>query len=138
MESVARKCEYLERVRAGAAVDNATVVCARAEDWQDGAGWADVVTARALAAQPVVLEYAAPLLRIGGVLIDWRGARDPEEEDRGERACVVLGLERVEVLWADAYDGAREHHLHVFRKLRETPARFPRRAGIARKRPLGA
>ncbi len=50
----------------------------------------DVVLARALAPQPVVLEYAAPLLRMGGALVDWRGRRDPAAEDggrRGPRRC---------------------------------------------------
>jgi 16S rRNA (guanine527-N7)-methyltransferase len=42
-----------------------------------------------------------------------------------------------EVRWTEPFPGAREHHLHVFVKEEATPERFPRRPGIARKRPLG-
>jgi 16S rRNA (guanine527-N7)-methyltransferase len=49
----------------------------------------------------------------------------------------LLGLRSVEVRSVAPFEGATEHHLHVFVKEAQTPARFPRRAGIARKRPLG-
>jgi 16S rRNA (guanine527-N7)-methyltransferase len=111
-------------------------VPARAEEWGDGSSHHDLVVARALAAQPVVLEYAAPLLKVGGALVDWRGKRMPEEEDLADRAAEALGLRRTEVRRVVPFAGARDHHLHVFVKVEETPARFPRRAGVARKRPL--
>jgi 16S rRNA (guanine527-N7)-methyltransferase len=136
VESQRRKCEFLERIRAAAGVENAEVVCARAEDWDDGAARNDLVVVRALAPQAVVLEYAAPLLRIGGSLVDWRGRRSSEEEAAGERAAEILGMQRTKVLRVSSVAGVTDHHLHVFEKLRETPPRFPRRAGMARKRPL--
>jgi 16S rRNA (guanine527-N7)-methyltransferase len=75
VESQRRRCEFLERVCAAAEVENARTVWARAEEWDEGISRNDVVVARALAPQPVVLEYAAPLLRMGGALVDWRGRR---------------------------------------------------------------
>lgn len=137
VESQRRKCEFLERVCLAAAVENARVVPARAEEWSDGSSRNDVVLARALAAQPVVLEYAAPLLRMGGTLLDWRGKRVPEEEGLAEDAAKMLGLRRTALRRVVPFEGAMDHHLHVFVKVTETPARFPRRAGVARKRPLG-
>lgn len=137
VESQRRRCEFLQRVCAAAAIENAKVVRARAEEWREGASCNDVVVARALAPQPVVLEYAAPLLRIGGTLVDWRGRRVRADEQAGERAAASLGLTRVEVLSVTPFEGVRDHHLHVFVKATQTPARFPRRAGVARKRPLG-
>ncbi len=138
VESQRRRCEFLERMCTAAEIDNACVVCSRAEEWRAGIARCDVVTARALAPQPVVLEYAAPLLRMGGTLVDWRGRRDEAAERAGERAAAVLGLSLVEVRRVVPFEGASDHHLHVFVKTDETPARFPRRAGMARKRPLGA
>jgi 16S rRNA (guanine527-N7)-methyltransferase len=138
VESRQRRCRFLERVCREAAIENATVVCARAEEWREGACRNDVVVARALAAQPVVLEYAAPLLRVGGVLVDWRGRRAAAEEEQASRAGAVLGMRRVEVRAVRPFAGARDRHLHVFVKEHPTPPRFPRRAGMARKRPLGS
>lgn len=137
VESQRRRCEFLERVCAAAGVENAHVVWARAEEWREGVSRSDVVVARALAPQPVVLEYAAPLLRLGGTLVDWRGRRDPAAETAAERAASSLGLRRGEIRRVIPFEGATDRHLHVFAKVDETPARFPRRAGIARKRPLG-
>ncbi|HEV3093690.1 MAG TPA: RsmG family class I SAM-dependent methyltransferase [Solirubrobacteraceae bacterium] len=137
LESQVRKCAYIERVLVAAGIENARAVHARAEQWPQGIGAHDLAVARALAQQPVVLEYAAPLLRLGGSLVDWRGRRDHAEEDASVRAAGELGLERVAVLRVQPYEGVRNHHLHVYVKARETPGRFPRRAGVARKRPLG-
>ena len=80
VESQSRKCAVHRRAAAAAGVENARVVQRRIEEWSEGLGDNDVVVARALAPQPVVLEYAAPLLEIGGVLVDWRGRRNVDEE----------------------------------------------------------
>lgn len=136
VESQARKCVFVEGLVAQSGVTNARVVCARAEQWEEGVGTNDVVLARALAAPAVVVEYAAPLLRLGGTLIDWRGGREPEAERVGLAAARWLGLDLAEIRRVEPYEGAREHHLHVYLKDRATPSGFPRRAGMARKRPL--
>ena len=98
----------------------------------------DLVTARALAPLEVVVEYAAPLLRIGGTLVVWRGQRDPEREAAAAKAAEIVGIEVGEVLAVQPYPAARNRHLHLMSKVMETPARFPRRPGIAMKRPLGS
>jgi 16S rRNA (guanine527-N7)-methyltransferase len=138
VESQRRKCEFLERVCTAGAVENAHVVYARAEEWHDGIGRNDVVVARALAPQTVVLEYAAPLLRVGGVLVDWRGRREQVAQDAADHAASLLGLRRREIRRVLPFERATDRHLHVFVKHEATPARFPRRAGMARKRPLAA
>jgi 16S rRNA (guanine527-N7)-methyltransferase len=138
VESQARKCAFLEDVLAEVGVANARAVCVRAEEWSEGEGMHDVVLARAVAAPAVVLEYAAPLLRLGGALVDWRGRRMPEEEGAALQAAAILGLERVGVRRSEPFEGARDHHLYLYLKVRDTPDRFPRRAGMAAKRPLAA
>jgi 16S rRNA (guanine527-N7)-methyltransferase len=129
----------IDRLAAAAAASNARSVPARAEEWALGEGREayDVVTARALAALPVLAEYAAPLLRDGGVLVAWKGARDSDEERAGAVAAGELGMGDHEVHRVEPFAGARDRHLHVLRKLGPTPARFPRRPGMALKRPLG-
>jgi 16S rRNA (guanine527-N7)-methyltransferase len=96
------------------------------------------VTARAVAPLDALAEYAAPLLREGGALVAWKGRRDPDEEAAGARAAGVVGLEIAEVRPVQPFAAAEHRHLHVYVKVRPTPDRFPRRPGMARKRPLGA
>jgi 16S rRNA (guanine527-N7)-methyltransferase len=144
IESAGRKTAVIGRLAQAAKLSNARAITARAEDWAGtpaalgGGGDAyDAVVARAVAALPVLVEYAAPLLREGGVLVAWKGTRGSVEEDAGARAAAEVGLERDQVLRVEPFEGARDRHLHVFRKIAPTPERFPRRAGMAAKRPLG-
>ena len=136
VESASRRCRYLERAVAAAGLVNVDVIHARAEEWRDGMGAQDVVTARALASLPVLAEYAAPLLSLGGVLVAWKGRVDADEARAGELAARELGLEDGGVLTVSPYPGAGPATLHLLRKVSPTPDRFPRRPGMAAKRPL--
>lgn len=138
VESASRHCRYLARAVETAGLANASVVHARAEDWPEGIGAHDLVTARALAALPVLCEYAAPLLVDGGWLVAWKGAVPADELADGAAAAALLGLEPAQPVRVAPYAGARDHTLHAFRKIAPTPARFPRRPGMAVKRPLSA
>jgi 16S rRNA (guanine527-N7)-methyltransferase len=138
VESNARKCDFLERALALTGVRNASVVCARAEAWPGGLGLHDAVTARAVGSLALLCEYAAPLMAVGGTLVAWKGAPSPGERAAGERAARELGLEPGTVLRTEPYTGSTGHHLYMYLKTADTPSRFPRRPGVARKHPLGA
>ncbi|MFL5886472.1 MAG: 16S rRNA (guanine(527)-N(7))-methyltransferase RsmG [Thermoleophilaceae bacterium] len=139
IESSHRKCEVIERLAAAAEISNARAVPARVEEWARGEGREayDLVTARALAPLAVLAEYGAPLLQAGGALVAWKGGRDADEEQAGEVAAREVGLDRGVVVPVTPYDGSRNRHLHLYLKVRPTPDRFPRRPGMAAKRPLG-
>jgi 16S rRNA (guanine527-N7)-methyltransferase len=83
-----------------------------------------------------VIEYAAPLLAAGGALVEWRGRLSTAEEDAARSAAGVVGLKLAEVRHVVPFARARDHHLYLYFKVRDTPEQYPRRAGIARKRPL--
>lgn len=136
VESQRRRCTFLERAVRELGISNVTVACARAEELAIRESL-DAVTARALAALPVLCEYSAPLLRVGGVLVAWKGAVPASEEADAAAAAALLGLERAEVRSVAPYAGSDRRTLHVFRKIAPTPARYPRRPGMAAKRPLG-
>jgi 16S rRNA (guanine527-N7)-methyltransferase len=139
VEATARKAEVIERLATAAGIANARAVAERAETWAHGEGSAayDAVTARAVDALPVLLEYAAPLLRSGGALVAWKGSRSPDEEAAAVRAAAALAMEAVEIRAVRPFRGVRARHLHVYVKTGPTPAGIPRRPGMARKRPLG-
>jgi 16S rRNA (guanine527-N7)-methyltransferase len=134
IESARRRASFIERLAAKAQIANVAVLNARAEE---ATTEHDAITARALAELPVVLEYAAPLLHDNGTAVVWRGRRDPEEERRAATAASELGLELQDVRSVRPFPGAQHRHLHAYVKVAPTPDRFPRRAGMARKRPLG-
>ena len=134
IESLSRKCAFLERAIEAGMVTNARVACARVEDWPGRD--LDAVTVRAVAPLAVLVEYAAPLLRVGGALVAWKGRRDAAEEAGGRAAAALVGLAPGEIRPVEGVPGADHRHLHLYPKVAETPERFPRRAGMARKRPL--
>jgi 16S rRNA (guanine527-N7)-methyltransferase len=139
IEASRRKAALIERMAVAAGLENVRVIAQRAEEWAaaDGRGTYEAATARAVAPLAVLVEYAAPLLADGGVLVAWKGQRDREEEAAGVAAAAQVGLGPPEVVPVTPYPGSRNRHLHVYRKLSPTPDMFPRRPGVASKRPLG-
>jgi 16S rRNA (guanine527-N7)-methyltransferase len=118
LEAERRKCEFLERV----APPNARVVWGRAEE--QGTDWAGVAVAKALAHPPTAAEWCLPLVREGGAVVLWVGpTAEPER--------VARVAERI----AGALEESPEGFL-VIRMVGPTPAGFPRRVGVAKKRPL--
>jgi 16S rRNA (guanine527-N7)-methyltransferase len=99
----------------------------------------DVVTSRAVARLSVVAEYCVPLLEIGGSAIAMKGRLGPEELAEGDRALDALGARVAETTRVPLLPevGEKERNLVILEKIRETPSRYPRRPGIAAKRPLG-
>lgn len=138
VESNGRKCAFLRRAVEAMGLGNVVVVSERAESWRDGVGSRDLVCARALAALPVLVEYAAPLLAAGGALVAWKGRRDGADEADGAAAAAATGLRPVAVRPVRPWDGAEHLHLHLYLKVGLTPNRYPRRPGMASKRPLRA
>ena len=143
VESAGRKTAVIDRLIQAAELGNARSITARVEDYarvpaQLGGGREayDVVTARAVGPLAVLVEYAAPLLRPDGVLVAWKGARDSAEEAAGEAAATKVGMAVKEVVSVQPYPASENRHLHVCRKIAATPPEFPRRPGMARKRPL--
>jgi 16S rRNA (guanine527-N7)-methyltransferase len=136
VESVGRKCAFLARAAAELGLANVEVVNARAEAWDEGLGAHDLVVARALAPMPVLVEYAAPLLAVGGTLVAWKGRLEPEEEADGDAAALALGMSAPEGLAVQPFDAAHDRYLYLNSKVSPTPARYPRRPGMARKRPI--
>ena len=138
VESTRRKCDVIERLAAAAGVTNARALPVRAEELAAGEGREayDAVTARALAPLAVLVEYAAPLLRDGGGLVAWKGARNRDEERGGEAAAEIVGLRMDEVRNVRPFEGTLDLNLYLYSKVRSTPNHFPRRPGVASKRPL--
>src|SRR5664280_3073223 len=125
IESQQRKCRFLEGFEQD--FPNLSVVCGRAEEQEvDSYG---VVVAKALAAPPVALEWCLPLVQPGGAAILFTGSL---EQDLAPLASLLGGGEPE----LHPVRGYRERCLVLVPKLVSTPAGFPRKPGMARKRPL--
>lgn len=139
IESVSRKCKFMQRAIAAAEIANANVLNARSEDWaaDEGRGAYDAVTARAVGRLSTLAELASPLLKPNGVLVAWKGRRDADEEQQLSNAAADLAMAPERILDVGNRAGSEHRHLHVIRKTGPTPPNLPRKPGIAKKRPKG-
>jgi len=134
LEATAKKARFLTDTIEALGL-KARVITARAEDAGRDPQWRErfqSATIRAVASAPAALELAAPFLALGGLAILQRGAPEPGEAvalslAAGELHCEVESEIRL--------DGGKR--LILIRKTGPTPERFPRRSGLAQKRPLG-
>jgi 16S rRNA (guanine527-N7)-methyltransferase len=139
IESVGRKCEFIRRATDAAGIGNARVLNLRSEELAraEGREAYAAVTARAVGRLSTLAELASPLLEEDGVLVAWKGRRDPEEEAQLARAAEALAMRPERILHVGPFAGSEHRHLHVLRKAGPTPTGLPRRAGMAKKRPRG-
>ncbi len=120
LEAQRRKCDFLSRI--AGELPNVTVVWGRAE--KQPTDTYGVALAKALAKPPVAAELCLPLVRPSGIAILWVGGT--AERDRVAAVAEKLG---------GTLEGDQDGLL-VLRKLEPTPPGFPRRPGVAQKRPL--
>ncbi len=137
-----KKARFLEHVQALLGHKNLEVLRARAEEAGNEPQYREtfaLATTRALAALPVVLEYCAPFVHVGGVIIAMKGQLSDDELSGGVAASYQLGVELREVrkVKYNVQFSQKERQLVIFDKVEETPDHFPRRVGLAKKRPLG-
>jgi 16S rRNA (guanine527-N7)-methyltransferase len=134
-----RRLEWVMDTAEQLGLQNLQVVHARLEDYGHGAARErfDVATARALGPLPVVAELGLPLLRRGGVLIVLRGQPAPMEISEAAAACEQLGGRIHEVVPNPSSPIDRLGLIVIMTKIAVTSSRFPRRAGIPARNPLG-
>ena len=142
VESTGKKARFLEHALDGLSLRGVDVANARVEDLgrsRAHRGAYEVVTCRAVARLSVVAEYCVPLLETGGRAIAMKGRLEAEELAEGNRALDALGAKAAETTKVPMLPefGEKERNLVILEKARETPARYPRRAGIVSKRHLG-
>lgn len=139
VESVGRKCEFMQRALEATGISNATVLNSRSEDLAggEGRGAYDAVTARAVGRLSTLAELASPLLKPNGVLVAWKGKRDEDEKQQLVNAAEDLAMTPEQILDVGNRAGSKHRHLHVIRKTGSTPSDLPRRPGMAKKRPKG-
>lgn len=135
IEATAKKAGFLADTAAALGLSNVTVVNERIEAFakERGREKFDCVTARALAPLNTLLEYATPLLKIGGKLVAYKGKNAGPECTNAEKAGKVLGMA---VKFKEAYFAGGERVIVGCEKVRETPKGYPRPYKKMKENPL--
>lgn len=138
LDSLKKRINFLDTVINEMSLKGICALHGRAEDFGNDRRYReffDVAVARAVASLPVLLEYCMPFVKTGGIFIAMKGS-SIEEVNLSKKALSILGgeLEKVEQFTLPFDDIKRS--IIVVRKLRQTPTKYPRKAGKPLKEPL--
>ncbi len=139
VEATGKKAGFLEHMVQVLRLESVTVLPARAEEvgqlpaQRQAYDWA---LARALAPLPVLAEYLLPLVKVGGHILAQKGPGAKTEAQAGRSAIEALGGRLSEVRQVRVPGLGEERWLVIAEKVADTPAKYPRRAGMPSKRPL--
>lgn len=98
-------------------------------------GQYDLVTARAVAAMPVLVEYCVPFVKVGGTFAAMKGPMAEQEALEAANAARLLGCEPAK-LYTAALPGGDKRGIILLRKKAQTPPAYPRHGGTIQKKPL--
>ncbi len=138
LDSLDKRIKFLNEVINTTQLKDINAVHGRAEDFGANPEYRekfDISTARAVAALPVLLEYCLPFVKIGGTFIAMKGNNIEELKD-SKKALSILGGEIEEVKEISLPFGEMRRNIITVRKLRQTPTKYPRKAGKPSKEPL--
>ena len=139
LDATAKKLRFIDQAGQALGLENIRTLHIRAEDagrHPKHRGAYDLVTARAVAKMPTLMEYTLPLAKRGGQVIAMQGSRANEETNRAAKAIDRLGGElfAIEEIRLPTLDQPR--YLVVIDKVKRTPKRYPRQAGIPTRQPI--
>ncbi len=134
LDSLGKRMHWLETILPALGVE-ARCVTARAEEAVAACREQyDVATSRAVARLNILLELTAPYVKVGGYVLAMKGAAAREELEEAKKAISALGLKLENVVEFPIDDTA--HGVIVLRKVKPTPAQYPRRYSKIKQNPL--
>lgn len=140
LDSLNKRVSFLKEVGNKLCIDGVNYVHARAEDGGRNREYRekfDTVVSRAVANLTVLSEWCLPFLKKDGYFLAMKGPLADEELSKARRAIQILGGKVEDIFEADIPFTDLKHKIIVIKKVGQTPMRFPRKAGIATKTPIG-
>lgn len=138
IDSLNKRINFLSLLTNELDLEHITLLHGRAEDFgqnPDYRGQFDIVTARAVARLNVLSELTLPFLMKNGRLLSLKAAKFDEELNDAKNAIAVLGSKFIEQIDYQLPNGD-ERHIAIIEKKKETPKKYPRKAGTPNKKPL--
>lgn len=139
LDSTGKKLKFIEHIKQALGLDNIETLHARAEDVGRDKHYReayDIVTARAVARMPALMEYTLPLCKLEGQVVAMKGSTAYDETNSAAKAIKELGGElfSIEEITLPTIDTPR--YLVVVDKLDPTPRQYPRSVGIPTREPI--
>ena len=137
IDALNKRIRFLNELIENLNLDNACALHERAEDYAKKKREAfDIVTARAVARLNILAELCLPLTKLGGYFIAMKGKASGEELEEAKAAITVLGGIVEDVISLKLPDNAGERELIIIKKIKATPAKYPRQFAKIKEKPL--
>ncbi len=137
IDSLGKRIKFLDQLCEKLELENVECIHARAEEFASVRRESfDIVTARAVAALPILCELCIPLVKVGGVFFVPKGSMGYEEKEQAENALKVLGCKEVSNYKYELPFDYGERTCFVFDKIKKTQKMYPRNFGQIKKKPL--
>ncbi|MCR8745893.1 16S rRNA (guanine(527)-N(7))-methyltransferase RsmG [Romboutsia lituseburensis] len=139
LDSLNKRINFLQEVSNNLGLENVEFIHGRAEDFGKSEEYReqyDVATARAVAGLPILMEFCVPFVKVGGYFVCLKGPNANLELEESKAAMEVLGLEFVEKINIELPETDLKHNILVFKKVKNTPEKYPRKAGKPAKSPI--
>ena len=138
-DSLNKRIEFLKVVINRLQIHNVSVIHGRAEELGRNENFRnqfDYVVSRAVAELPVLLEYCIPFVKRNGYFVSYKSGSSDEEIQQAEKAVNILGgkIEKTDKFLLPETDMGRA--LVNIKKIKITPAKYPRKAGMPSREPL--
>jgi 16S rRNA (guanine527-N7)-methyltransferase len=138
VDSLNKRINFLEEVKNELNLNKLELVHARAEELAKNKNYRenmDIVVSRAVARLRILAEYMLPFVKKNGICICMKGPNIEEEIEESKKSLEILGgkIEKIEHI---ILPGDLERNIILIRKIKETPSRYPRKAGTPVKQPL--
>lgn len=139
LDSLNKRINFLQEVASKLSIDYIEFIHGRAEDFgknEDYREKFDIATARAVAGLPVLMEFCVPFIKIGGYFVCLKGPNANLELEESKKAMEVLGVEYIEKIDVKLPEIDLNHNILIFKKVKNTPSKYPRKAGKVSKNPI--
>lgn len=139
VDSLAKRLTFLKNLSQELGLSDVELVHGRAEDVGQNQLYREkfeIVTARAVANMTVLSEYCLPLVQTGGFFVALKGPKAQEELDDSQKAIQVLGGQLESAKELTLPDSDEERSIVVVKKVKATPKKYPRQAGMPRRKPI--
>lgn len=139
LDSLQKRIKFLQEVYSHIKLDNISFVHGRAEDFGIDNQYRekyDIALARAVAELKILCEYCLPFVKVGGYFICQKGPHVEDELKNSKKALEVLGGEVIERIDIKLPFRDINHNIIVIKKIKQTPTKYPRKAGTPTKKPL--
>ena len=139
LDSLNKRVNFLNLISTELELNNVNTIHGRAEEMGANQKYRekyDIATARAVAGLPILMEFCVPFVKVGGYFVCLKGPNANLELEESKAAMDVLGVEFIEKINIELPESDLNHNILVFKKVKNTPDKYPRKAGKPAKSPI--